>query len=164
MPEGDWLTGGLDLKSNVNLCVSEGATVKFSRDTKAYLPAVRTRWEGSELLNYSSFIYAFEQSNIAITGKGTLDGQADSDHWWNYDRLLRDRGKVSARHRLHQMNDSGTPIPERIFGEGDLLRPNFITLFRCQRILIEGVSLLRSPMWEIDPLESEVRDHPWCHR
>ncbi len=73
VPEGEFLTGAIHLKSNVNLYVSKGATVKFSKDPKAYLPVVFTRWEGMECMNYSPFIYAFEQQNIAVTGEGTLD-------------------------------------------------------------------------------------------
>ena len=56
-----------------------------------YLPVVHTRWEGTELMNYSPFIYAFEAENIAITGTGTLDGQADANNWWNW------RGEAAAR-------------------------------------------------------------------
>ena len=82
VPAGMYLTGAIHLKSNVNLEVSEGATIKFSQNPKDYLPVVFSRWEGIELLNYSPFIYAFEQQNIAITGAGTLDGQSDNDHWW----------------------------------------------------------------------------------
>jgi polygalacturonase len=155
VPAGNWLTGAIHLKSNIDLHLAQGATIKFSRDPNAYLPLVRTRWEGTELLNYSAFIYAFEQENIAITGNGTLDGQADDHHWWNWDRLLRAGGKDNARHRLHQMNDQSVPLAKRVFGDGALLRPNFITLFRCKNILIADVTLLRSPMWQIHPLESD---------
>ena len=154
VPEGEWMSGAIHLKSNVNLHLLEGAVIRFSRDPKAYLPMVLTRWEGTELLNYSSFIYAFEQSNVAITGHGVLDGQADADHWWNWDKLLRSQGRGGARHALHQMNDDKRPVGERMFGEGAYLRPNLITLFRCRQVLIEDVTLLRSPMWQIHPLES----------
>jgi polygalacturonase len=65
------VTGAIHLKSNVNLHVSAGATIKFSKNPGDYLPVVFTRWEGTELMNYSPFIYAFEQTNIAITGEGT---------------------------------------------------------------------------------------------
>ena len=82
VPAGSFLTGAIHLKSNVNLHVSAGATIKFSRDASKYLPVVFSRWEGVELMNYSPFIYAFEQENIAITGEGTLDGQADKESWW----------------------------------------------------------------------------------
>src|ERR1044072_115977 len=73
---GTFLTGAIHLKSNVNLHIAKGATIKFDPDPKKYLPVVFTRWEGMELMNYSPFIYAFEQKNIAITGEGVLDGQA----------------------------------------------------------------------------------------
>src|ERR1044072_8484421 len=76
VPAGTFLTGPVHLLSNVNLHVSEGATVKFIQDPAKYLPLVYTRWEGMELMNYSPFIYAFEQKNIAITGTGTLDGNS----------------------------------------------------------------------------------------
>ena len=82
VPAGTYLTGPIHLKNNVNLEVSEGATIKFSQNPKDYLPVVFSRWEGVELFNYSPFIYAFGQQNIAITGKGTLDGQSDNEHWW----------------------------------------------------------------------------------
>src|SRR5215208_4340850 len=74
VPAGRFLTGPIHLESNVNLHVARGATLAFTRETKAYLPAVFTRFEGTELLNYSPLIYAFEKENVAVTGEGTLDG------------------------------------------------------------------------------------------
>ena len=68
VPAGTFLTGAIHLKSSVNLHLSAGATLRFSRNPQDYLPVVFTRWEGVELMNYSPFIYAFEQENIAITG------------------------------------------------------------------------------------------------
>jgi polygalacturonase len=78
VPTGRFLTGPVHLHSNVELHVSEGGTLAFSRNPADYLPLVFTRWEGVELLHYSPLIYAFEQENVAITGQGTLDGQADA--------------------------------------------------------------------------------------
>src|SRR4029434_2074713 len=75
VPAGEFLTGAIHLKSNVNLHIPKGATLKFSTDPKAYLPIVHTRWEGMELMHLSPFIYAYEQTNIAITGEGTVDGE-----------------------------------------------------------------------------------------
>ena len=80
VPAGAWLTGPIHLKSNVNLTVGKDATIRFSTNPKDYLPPVFTRWEGVELMNYSPLIYAFEQENVAVTGEGTLDGQADDVH------------------------------------------------------------------------------------
>ena len=75
VPAGVFLTGAITLKSNVNLHVSKGATLKFATNAKAYEPLVFTRWEGMELMHLSPLIYAYEQTNIAVTGEGTLDGQ-----------------------------------------------------------------------------------------
>lgn len=155
VPPGDWLTGAIRLKTGVELHVTEGATIKFKRAPQAYLPLVHTRWEGTEVFNYSPFIYAMNESNIAITGKGFLDGQADGLHWWSWDKIIRGKGEESARKLLHEMNDTGVSLSERVFGEGSYLRPNLITFFRCRDILIEDVTLLRSPMWHLHPLESE---------
>lgn len=75
IPEGTFLTGALELKSNVELHLHENAYVTFSQDTRDYLPLVLTRYEGIELYNYSPLIYAHHAENIAITGAGTLDGR-----------------------------------------------------------------------------------------
>ncbi|MBN1348324.1 glycoside hydrolase family 28 protein [candidate division KSB1 bacterium] len=158
---GIFLTGAIHLKSNVNLHITENATILFCNDTKKYLPVVFTRFEGVECMNYSPFIYAFEQENIAITGEGTLDGQADSTIWWSW------AGKIEFgasplnpdqnidRDALFQMAEDGIPVEDRIFGEGHYLRINFIQPYKCKNILIEGVTIKRSPMWEIHPVLCE---------
>ena len=74
VPVGVWATGAVHLRSNVNLHLAEGATLRFSAEPAKYLPVVLTRFEGIECMNFSPLIYAFEQENVAITGKGTLDG------------------------------------------------------------------------------------------
>jgi polygalacturonase len=155
VPAGRFLTGAIHLKSHVNLVVSEGATLAFSRDPKHYLPLVFTRWEGTELMNYSSFIYAFGQTNIAVTGTGTLDGQADETHWWQWkgpSPINPTEHARSARAKLIEMGAAGVPVAKRVFGEGSYLRPNFITTYRCQNVLFEGVSMVNSPMWEVHPV------------
>ncbi len=161
VPSGTWLTGPIHLKSNVNLHVSEGATLLFSTNYDDYLPAVYTRWEGVECYNYSPFVYAFEQNNIALTGKGTLDGQASQDIWWpwkgesSHTTYTKGDNQDFARTRLFDMGMAGTPVEERLFGDGDHLRPNFIQLYKCKNILIEGVTIKNSPMWEIHPVLSQ---------
>ena len=157
VPPGVFLSGSVHLRSNVALHVSEGATLRFSTDAADYLPAVYTRWEGFELMNYSPLIYAFEQENVAVTGSGTLDGQADNEHWWSW-KGRKEYGwdgdepeQSDARARLFMMADEGRPVEERVFGEGDFLRPSFVEFYRCQNVLIEGVTIVRSPMWLIHP-------------
>jgi unsaturated rhamnogalacturonyl hydrolase len=161
VPAGEWTTGAIHLLSNVNLHVSDGATLKFSTNPADY-PIVFTRWEGVECMNYSPLIYAWEQENIAITGGGTLDGQADWDNWWSWNDKTKPPVKQKpARDRLLDMGERNVPVAERVMGDGAFLRPNFIQPYHCKNILIEGVTILRSPMWEIHPVLSQnitVRD------
>jgi len=157
IPKGIFLTGKIHLKSNVNLHISEGATLKFSTNPDKYLPVVYTRFEGVECMNYSPFIYAKDEQNIAITGKGTLDGQADETHWWPW----KDSKKTSEKNqkedvkKLNEMGEKGVPVSERIFGDGHYLRPNFIQPYNCKNILIDGIKIINSPMWEINPVLCE---------
>ncbi|HEY6186292.1 MAG TPA: glycosyl hydrolase family 28 protein [Pyrinomonadaceae bacterium] len=158
VPSGSFLTGAIHLLSNVNLHVSAGATIKFSQDPAKYLPLVFSRWEGMELMNYSPFIYAFEQQNIAITGEGTLDGQSDASHWWPWKGSAEsgwkkgDPNQLKARNALSEMMEKDVPVRQRVFGEGHYLRPQFIQPYRCKNVLIEGVTITNSPMWEIHPV------------
>jgi polygalacturonase len=160
VPKGDWLTGAIHLRSNVNLYVSKDATLKFSRDAKDYLPLVHTRFEGMECLNYSPFIYAYNQTNIAITGEGTLDGQSKESFWkWHGNPKYGGDPKVVSqkpdRDKLYKMMQDGAPLKDRIFGEGHYLRPNFIQPYKCKNVLIEGVKIIDSPMWEVHPVLCE---------
>ena len=153
VPAGEWLTGAVHLKSNVNLYLAKGSTLRFSTDPAAYLPVVHTRWEGIECMNYSPFIYAWEQENIAVTGEGTLDGAASDENWWAWTRKGPDKKSLATPDaiKLNQFGEQGVPVEQRILGAGTHLRPSFFQPYRCRNVLIEGVTILRSPMWEITP-------------
>lgn len=157
VPDGEFITGAIRLKSNVNLHISSGATVRFTRDTHKY-PLVFTRWEGIELMNFSPFIYAYEEENIAITGNGTIDGNAGCEHWWPWKGRTKcgwkegEPNQAADRALLFEMAEKRTPVSERVFGEGHYLRPQFIQPYRCKNVLIEGVTLKNSPMWQVHPV------------
>ena len=147
--EGVCLTGAIHLKSNVNLVVLKGATIKFDPNPKLY-PMVLTRFEGMELMNYSPFVYALDQQNIAISGGGTLDGQANAENWWPWGGKRGAKpdepNQRKARALLMEMVEKGTPVAERKFGEGSYLRPMFVQPYRCANVLIEDVTITNSPM------------------
>lgn len=162
IPKGVYLTGAIHLKSNVNLHLAEEATLRFSRNDSDYLPMVFTRWEGTECYNYSPFIYAFEQENVAITGSGTLDGNSDSANWWHWkgewSRKTWEVGpenQADAVAMLRQMAEDNVPVEERVFGPGHYLRPKFVQFYRCKNILMDGITIINSPMWVIHPVLSE---------
>ncbi|MCM3139514.1 glycoside hydrolase family 28 protein [Bacillus safensis] len=155
IPRGTFVTGALELKSNVELHLQEKAYVTFSQDPKDYLPLVLTRYEGVELYNYSPLIYAHHAENIAITGAGTLDGRGDEHHWWPW--KYGTNGQPSQdrdRQLLFEMAEKRIPVEERVFGEGHYLRSSFIQPYQCQQVLIEGVTVKDSPMWQIHPVLS----------
>jgi len=151
VPAGPWLVNGpIHLLSNVNLHLAEDAIVRFSPEPAHYLPNVLTRFEGVEVMNYSPLIYALEQQNIAITGSGALDGQASRANWWSW--MGDANGDIK---RLNAQAESGVPPESREYGEGHRLRPSFLQPYRCKHVLIEGVTIVNSPMWEIHPVLCE---------
>jgi len=160
VPAGTFLTGAIHLLSDVDLHLEKGATLAFSQDPADYLPVVYTRWQGIEMMNYSPLIYALDQENIGVTGEGTLDGQADNSHWWPWKGSTQFGWQTgmpnqSADDKLSQkLADDGVPVSERMFGADHYLRPNFIQPYRCRNVVISGVTILRSPMWEIHPVLS----------
>jgi polygalacturonase len=153
--EGAFLTGAIHLKSNVNLAVLKDATIKFSPDPKLY-PIVLTRFEGRELMNFSPFIYALDQQNIAITGGGTLDGQASAENWWAWagkrGAKPGDPNQRKAVTALGEMSEKNLPVAERKFGEGSFLRPMFVQPYRCTNVQIEDITIVNSPMYEMHPV------------
>lgn len=179
VPKGQYVTGAIRLLSNVNLRVEEGATLLFAFEPELY-PLVRTRWEGLDIMNYSPCIYAKGAVNVAVSGKGTIDGNGSMDTWWPWcgstkygfeagvtkesqampwkgdDRFGRDaQGEVlSNRNTLLQMSDEGVPVAERRFGMGHGMRPQLVNFFECENVLVEDVTLLRSPFWVVHPVLS----------
>jgi polygalacturonase len=146
VPGGTFFTGAIHLLSDVDLHLERGATILFSQDPNAYLPVVFSRWQGIELMNYSPFIYAFGQRNIAVTGEGVLNGQADAGHWWNFKPSENADFAV-----LETMADNGVPVEQRVFGPGYHLPPPMIQPLLSENVLIEGVTIENSPFWHMNP-------------
>ncbi len=149
VPEGDWLTGPIRLRSNIRLHLESGSLVRFSARFDDYLPVVFTRWEGVECYNYSPLIYGLDCENVAVTGQGTFDGQGDA--WWGWKQLQH-----AAVKELYHAQFNGIPVEKRIFGtEKAALRPQFLQTIRCRKLLVEGVTFINGPMWTIHPVYCE---------
>ena len=162
VPDGTFYTGPITLKSNVNLHLSDKATLKFLTDQKLYFPGVITRWEGVDCYNAHPLIYAYGETNIALTGKGTIDGQGSNEHWWymcgapHYGRKDGMKAqKLGGRERLLGLAELKRPIHERVMTADDALRPQLINFYHCNTVLIEDVTLLNSPFWVIHPMFCE---------
>ncbi|AYN04133.1 glycoside hydrolase family 28 protein [Flavobacterium sp. 140616W15] len=156
VPKGIYkLNGPIHFVSNVKLVIEKDAKIKFSDNPNHYLPMVLTSWEGTMLYNYSPLVYAYNCTNIVITGEGTIDGEGGKI--WKSFKAKEGAGKNLSR----KMNHNNVPLKERKFGDGYFLRPQMIQFFNCKNILVEKIRIENSPFWCLHLLKSEsitVRD------
>ena len=141
-----YMNGPLVLKSNVHIKLEAGAVLNFSTDENDYLPAVLTRWEGTEVYNFSPLIYAYHVNNIAITGQRTINGHG-SKYFAKWKKEQNPDKKI-----LREMGKKNVPVYKRIFGKGHKLRPGFFEPFGCTNVRLEGITILDSPFWVIHPI------------
>ena len=160
-PAGTYLTGSIRLKSNITLELEAGATLLFSDNFDDYLPFVEVRHEGVMMKSFQPLIYAVDAENITIKGEGTLDGQGKK--WWmEFFRVMIDL-KDNGMHDLNKYQpmwdaendttaiytetnkDYVSTLQRRFF------RPPFIQPVRCKKVKIEGVKIVNSPFWTVNP-------------
>jgi polygalacturonase len=152
IPQGEWLTGKVHLKSNVALHLDKGAVLLFSEKPEDYLPAVHSTWEGMECYNYSPLIYAYECKNIAITGEGEIKAKMDIWKTW----FTRPIAHMESIKQLYNWAWNRTPVKERnMVNDTSHLRPQFIQFNRSENILVEGITITNSPFWTIHPYLSK---------
>lgn len=147
IPEGSYLSkGSIILKSHVNLHLAEGARLEFSTEASDYLPMVLTKWEGTECYNYSPLIYSYQSTNVALTGKGVIDGNGAAmfNKWKPKEKAGMDR--------LRQMGNDTIPVYQRVFGEGWYLRPSMVQFFGCKNVLVEDIEIYDAPFWIVHPV------------
>ncbi len=152
VPEGEWLTKKIHLKSNVNLRISKGAVLLFSESPEDYLPAVHSTWEGMECLNYSPLIYAYQCKNVAISGEGEIKAKMDIWKQW----FSRPPAHMQSIKRLYNLAQDYRPLSQRLMvNDSAHLRPQFIQFNRCENVLLEGIRITNSPFWTIHPYLSK---------
>lgn len=189
VPDGLWLTGPIQLKSNVNFSLHKNATLLFTAEKSNY-DLVETNWEGLPAVRNQSPIWGVSLENVAITGKGIIDGNGDAwravkrekltETQWN--KLVASGGLVS--------EDAKNWYPSQQYYEGskldkpgvllngktlddykpykDFFRPNILVLTKCKQVLIDGPIFQNSAAWGLHPLMCEdvtVRNtmvkNPW---
>lgn len=158
-PAGTYRTGAITLQSNITLQIEAGATLSFSTDFEDYLPFREIRWEGIFMKTFSPLIYAKGVENIAIKGEGTLEGNGKA--WWEEVKKQQYKvwgdGEIKKPNRLQQMwLDQNADLQVESYYEKSLqhrfFRPPFIQFLECNHIVIEGVTILNSPFWTINPV------------
>ena len=151
-PAGQYLTGPVYLKSNITMYIDAGAYIKFSNDFNDYLPMVPSRWEGTDVTNFSPLFYAYEEENITITGRGTIDGQGRK--WWDtffkLQKMVNDTVTPWQKEFAEQNKDILLPDDTNMIKLG-FLRPPFIQPMYCKNILIQGITIVNSPFWTVNP-------------
>lgn len=157
-PAGKYLTGPITLKSYITLEVEAGASLCFSDNFDHYMPYVEMRYEGVVMKSFHPLIAAYDAENIAIKGRGTLEGNGRA--WWH--EAWRNEGNVkegvkrrnkyqqawveaNANLALEEQSDWKRTIAREFF------RPPFIQFYRCSNILIEGLHIQNSPFWTVNP-------------
>ena len=150
-PAGKYLTGPIHLKSNITIFIDAGAVLCFSDDFDDYLPMVESRWEGTDVMNFSPLFYAHEAENIAITGRGTIDGNGRK--WWDFHYKLYDKNTPRSKwQKEFDRNNKDIVKPDDLaMIDRGFLRPPFIQFMHCKNVLIEGITIRNSPFWTVNP-------------
>ena len=160
-PAGKYLTGAIKLKSNITIELEAGATLLFSDNFDDYLPYVEMRHEGIMMNSFSPLIYAVDAENITIKGEGKIDGQGKK--WWDeFFRVivdLKDNGKRDIN-KYQPMWDKANDV-KKLYAETNedyissmqrrFFRPPFIQPIRCKNVRIEGITIVNSPFWTVNP-------------
>jgi polygalacturonase len=170
-PAGKYLTGPIHFKSNITLHLEDNVVITFSTDYDDYLPMVKSRWEGTQLINFSPLIYANGVENIAIRGHGILDGQGKS--WWDEWRKLQNQYKQNKTRdtkwqkeflRLNNVtelvsllyDDHSNDHRDKVLHINTaFLRPPFIHPINSKNIVIQDVTVRNCPFWNINPVYCE---------
>ena len=175
VPQGVWHTGPIVLKSHINLHLNAGAVILFAADETLY-PLIDTSFEGLDTRRCQSPLSANGATDIAITGKGVIDG--NGQYW----RPVK-KGKVTENHWKELLAIPGSQemkpgywVPSAGYAKGEqganmnvpnaktdaewnaikrFVRPVMVSLVKCKNVHLKGVIFQNSPAWNLHPLMCE---------
>ncbi len=152
-PAGKYITGPIHFKSNITLFIDAGAELHFSDDFDHYLPMVESRWEGTEVTNFSPLIYGTDLENIAIVGRGLIDGHGKK--WWGYSEITirnqKEGEQTKWQTEFKRLNKDVLAPDLPGWVERGFLRPPFIQFLRCENVQIKDIKIQNSPFWTVNP-------------
>jgi len=157
-PAGVYMTGPIQLKSNITLDLESGAVLSFSDNFEDYLPFVEMRYEGTVMKSFRPLIYAYEAENITIKGRGTLNGNGKA--WWNAAHNFNEKdpkNEPNMNKYMDMWDEENKDLNEDYKEEMEMyftrkfFRPPFFQAYRSKNILVEGVKFMNSPFWTITP-------------
>ncbi|WP_207422514.1 glycoside hydrolase family 28 protein [Desertivirga brevis] len=149
-PAGKYLTGPIHLKSNITIFIDAGAELHFSDNFDEYLTMVKSRYEGVDVTSFSPLFYAYKAENIAIKGRGIIDGHGKK--WWDFVEGYKEGQPRSKWQKIFDENNKDILLPDepKQMKRG-FLRPPFIQPMYCKNVQIEGISIRNSPFWTVNP-------------
>ncbi|HLS95831.1 MAG TPA: glycoside hydrolase family 28 protein [Sphingobacterium sp.] len=150
-PAGKYITGPIHFKSNITLFIDAGAELHFSDNFDDYLPMVESRWEGTAVTNFSPFFYGKDLQNIAIVGRGLIDGHGKK--WWAYSEVEVKRQTEDSKWQKEFKRLNKDVLAPDLPGwiERGFLRPPFIQFLRCSNVQIKDIKIQNSPFWTVNP-------------
>jgi polygalacturonase len=150
VPAGRYISGAIEMVSNMTLNIDAGAVIRFVANRDEY-PMVQSRFEGIETQAPAAMIGGHNLENIAITGRGTI--QADNGEWR---KLMGDPAARQSWTDMLLRIERKETIPDELRRAGAMsLRADFIRPVESKNVLIEGIHIVGSPMWTIHPLYCE---------
>jgi polygalacturonase len=159
VPAGTYVTGPIELVSNLVFEIDAGAVLRFEASREG-LTYTKGRFEGTECLTPVPLIGGHDLENVTIRGRGTIT--TDNAQWVN---LMRQPDAAPAwtvwTGILKTLNLKQPAAPEDFQKAAPSLRPSFIRTMESKNILIEGIHIVGSPMWAIHILYSQkvvIRD------
>jgi hypothetical protein len=143
LPPGTYLTGALFLKSNVELRLGEGAVLRAVQDDAAY-PEIWSRIAGIEMNWPAAVVNVYGQTNVTISGKGTLDG--NGAFWWK--KFWGEDGKGGM---VTDYRERGL----RWAADYDCKRVRALLVYNSKNVKVTGITIERAGFWTLTATYSE---------